>query len=78
MESDDFDKELLAAPEMLRELVKNYKRKKLKFDKQHETLEPEDDLKETSIFGHLVSKIFISIMALILLIVATIVIMLFF
>ena len=31
LESDDFDKELLAAPETLRELVENYKRKKIKF-----------------------------------------------
>ena len=43
LESDDFDKELLAAPEMLRELVENYKRKKLNFDKQHEILDPEED-----------------------------------
>ena len=60
LESDDFDKELLAAPETLRELVENYKRKKLNFDKQHKTLEPEDDFKkETSIFNHLASNIFI-------------------
>ena len=59
LESDDFDKELLAAPETLRELVENYNRKKLNFDKQHETLEPEDDLViETSIFNHLASKVF--------------------
>ena len=38
LESDDFDKELLAAPEMLRELVEKYKRKKLNFDKKHEKL----------------------------------------
>ena len=79
LESDDFDKELLAAPEMLRELVENNKRKRLSFDKQHETLEPEDDLeKETSIFSHLASKIFNFVMALISLIVAIIVIMLLF
>ena len=61
LESDDFDKELLAAPETLRELVENYKKKKLNFDKQHETLEPENDLvTETSIFNHLASKVFIS------------------
>ena len=78
-ESDDFDKELLATPETLRELVENYKRKKLKFDKQHETLEPEDDLViETSIFNHLTSKIFIFIMAVISLIIALMVIMLLF
>ena len=77
LESDDFDKELLAAPEMLRELVENYKRKKLNFDKQHEKLDPEEDFeKETSIFDHLTSNIFIFAMALVLLIVAMIVIML--
>ena len=79
MESDDFDKELFGAPETLKELVENYKRKKLSFDKQHKTLEAEDDFeKETSVFSHLVSKIFIFVMALILLIVAVIVIMLLF
>ena len=51
LESDDFDKELLAALEMLRELVENYKRKKLNFDKQHETLEPEDDLEKKLLFS---------------------------
>ena len=39
LESDDFDKELLAAPETLRELVENNNRKKLNLDKQHKTLE---------------------------------------
>ena len=46
LESDDFDKELLAAPEMLRELVENYKRKKLNFDKQYEKLDPVEDLEK--------------------------------
>ena len=79
LESDDFDKELLEAPEMLRELVENYKRKKLNFDKQHEKLDPvEDPEKETSIFNHLASNIFIFVMALISLIVTIIVIMLLF
>ena len=79
LESDDSDKELLAAPEMLRELVENYKRKKLNFDKQHEKLDPVEDLgKETSIFDHLASNIFIFVMALISLIVTIIVIMLLF
>ena len=69
----------MAAPETLKELVENYKRKKSNFDKQHETLEPEDDLViETSIFNHLASKVFIFVMALILLIVVLIVIMLLF
>ena len=49
------------------------------FDKQHEKLDPEEDFeKETSIFDHLASNIFIFVMALILLIVAIIVIMLLF
>ena len=79
LESDNFDKELLAAPETLRQLVENYKRKKLNFDKQHETLKPEDDLEiETSIFNHLGSKLFIFVMALISLIVTIIVLMLLF
>ena len=79
LESDDFDKELLAAPETLRELVENYKRKKLNFDKLHEKLDPEEDFeKETSIFNHLASNIFIFVMSLISLIVAMIVIMLLF
>ena len=70
LESDDFDKELLAAPETLRELVEKYKKKKLNFDKQHEALDKEDDIViETSIFNHLASKIFIFIMAIISLIV---------
>ena len=55
------------------------KRKKLSFDKQHETLEPEDDLEiETSTFNHLASKLFIFVMALISLIVGIIVLMLLF
>ena len=79
LESDDFDKELLEASETLRELVENYNRKKLNFDKQHENLEPEEDFeKETSIFNHLASTIFIFVMALISLIVTIIVIMLLF
>ena len=64
---------------MLRELVENYKRKKLNFNEQHETLEPEEYFeKETSIFDHLASDIIIFVTALILLIVAIIVIMLLF
>ena len=79
LESDDFDKELLAAPETLRELVEKYKKRKLNFDKQHETLDKEDDIViETSIFNHLASKIFIFIMAIISLIIVLIVIMLIF
>ena len=79
LESDDFDKELLAAPETLRELVEKYKKRKLNFDRQHETLDKEDDtIIETSIFNHLASKIFIFIMAILSLIIALIVIMLIF
>ena len=79
LESHDFDKELLAAPETLREIVENYKRKKLSFDKQHETLELEDDLViKTSIFNHLASKLFLFVMALISLEVVIIVLMLVF
>ena len=53
LESDDFDKELLTAPETLRELVEKYKQRKLSFDKQHETLDKENDIFiETSIFNH--------------------------
>ena len=77
LESDDFDKELFAAPETLRELVENYKRKKLNFDKHHKKLDPvEGPGKETSIFNHLASNIFIFVMAFISLIVTIIVVML--
>ena len=79
LQSDDFDKELLAAPETLRELVENYKRKKLNFDKRYKKLDPAEDLeKQTSIFSHLSSNIFIFVMALISLIVTIIVIVLLF
>ena len=79
LQSDDFGEELLEAPETLRELVENYKRKKLNFDKQHGKLDPvEDREKETSIFDHLTSNTFIFVMALILLLVTIIVIMLLF
>ena len=79
LESDDFDKELLAALETFRELVENYKQKKLNFDKQHEILDTKDDLIiDTSIFNHLASKIFIFVIAIISLIIVLIVIMLIF
>ena len=79
LESDDFGKELLEAPETLRELVENYKRKNLNIDKQHEKLDPvEDPEKETSIFDHLASNIFIFVMTLISLIVTVLLIMLLF
>ena len=50
LESDDFDKELLAAPETLRELVEKYKRKKLNFDKQHEKLDSEENFEKKLLF----------------------------
>ena len=79
LESDDFDKELLTAPETLRELVEKYKERKLNFDRQHETLDEEDDIFiETSIFNPLVSKIFIFVMAIISLIIVLVVIRLIF
>ena len=75
LESDDFDKELLTAPETLRELVEKYKQRKLSFNKQHETFDKEDDIFiETSIFNHLAFNIFILVMAIISLIVVFIVI----
>ena len=77
LESDDFWQELLSAPETLKELVEKYKKRKLNFYRQHETLNKEDDtVIETSIFNHLASKIFI--MAIISLIIVLIVIMLIF
>ena len=79
LESDDFDKELLTAPETLRELVEKYKQRKFNFDRQHETLDKEDDIfVETSILNHLASKIFIFVMAIISLIIVLIVIRLIF
>ena len=79
METDDFDKELLSAPETLRELVEKYKQRKLSFDKQHKTLDKEDDIFiGTSIFNHLAFKIFIFVMAIISLIIVFIVIKLLF
>ena len=77
LESDDFNKELLTAPETLREFIEKYKKRKLNFDKQHETLDKKDNIViETSIFNHLASKIFIFVMAIISLIIVLIVIML--
>ena len=79
LESDDFDKELLTTPETLREIVEKYKQRKLNFDRQHKTLDKEDDISiETSILNHLESKIFIFVMAIISLIIVFIVIKLIF
>ena len=36
------DEELLSAPKTLRELVERYKKKRISFDKQHETLDKEN------------------------------------
>ena len=77
LESDDFNKELLSAPETLRELVKKYKQRKLSFNKQHKTLDNEkegDSFIGTSIFDHLAFNIFILVMALISVIIVFIII----
>ena len=79
LETDDFDKELLSAPETLRELVEKYKQRKLSFDKQHKTVDKEDDIFiGTSMFNHLAFKIFIFVMAIISLLIVFIVIKLVF
>ena len=81
LESDDFDKELLSAPETLRELVEKYKQRKLSFDKKHKTLDNEkesDSFVGTSIFDHLAFNIFIFVMAVISVIIVFIVIKLVF
>ena len=44
LESDDSDKELLTAPETLRELVEKYKKRKSNFYKQLEILDKEDNI----------------------------------
>ena len=72
LESDYFDEELLSALKTLRELVEKYKQKKISFDKQHETLDKENENSsfiETSFFDHLAFNFFIFVMALILVIV---------
>ena len=81
LESNDFDEELLSAPETLKELVEKYKQKKISFDKQHKILdnEKEDDgFIGTSIFDHLAFNNFIFVMAIISVIVVFIVIKLIF
>ena len=81
LESDEFDKELLSAPETLRELVKKYKQRKLSFDKQHNSLDnkkEDDNFIETFIFDNLAFNIFIFVMAAILVIIVLIVIKLIF
>ena len=79
MESDDFDKELLSAPETLKELVERYKQRKLSFDKQHKILGKEGDIFiGTSIFDHLAFNILIFVMVVISVIMVFIVIKLIF
>ena len=79
LESDDFGKELLSAPETLRELVEKYKQRKLSFDRQQETLDKEDSIFiEASIFNHLAFKTFVFVLAIISLIIVFIVIKLIF
>ena len=79
MESIDFDKELLAAPKTLKELVEKYKKRKLNFDRQHETIDKKDDtFIENSIFSHSSSEIFIFVMAIISFIIILMVIMLIY
>ena len=81
LESDDFDKESLSAPETLRELVEKYKQRKISFNKQHKTLDNEkedDSFIETSIFDHLALNIFIFVMTVISVIIVFIVIKLVF
>ena len=81
LKSDDFDEELLSAPKTLRELVEKYKQRKISFDKQHETLDNEnedDNFIGTSIFDHLAFNIFIFVMAIILVLVMFIIVKLTF
>ena len=65
----------------MRNLVEKYKQRKLSFDKQHETLDKEnedDNFIGTSIFDHLAFNIFIFVMAIISVIIIFIVIKLIF
>ena len=65
----------------MRELVERYKQKKISFDKQHETLDKENEngsFIETSIFNHIAFNIFIFVMAIISIIIMFIVIKLIF
>ena len=81
LESDDFDEELLLAPKTSRDLVERYKQKKISFDKQHDTLDNEEENENfigTSIFDHLAFNVFIFIMAVISVIIMFIVIKLIF
>ena len=82
LESNDFDEQLLSAPQTLRELVEKYKQKKTSFDKQHETLDKENENNnnfiETFIFEHLAFNIFIFVMAITSVIIMFIVIRLLF
>ena len=69
----------MAAPETLRELVEKYKKRKLNFDKQHETLDKEGNtVIATSFLNHLASRIFIFVMAILSLVIVLVLIMLIF
>ena len=64
-------------PKTFRHLVERYKQKKISFDKQHDTLDNEEENESfigTSIFEHLAFNVFISIMAVISVIIMFIVI----
>ena len=81
LESNDFDEQLLSALKTLRELVEKYKQKKISFDKQHKTLDKENENNNfigTSIFEHLAFNIFIFVMAVISVIIMFILIKLIF
>ena len=76
--SEEIDKELLMAPRTLKELVENYKKKKLNFDKQHDELDKENmDIIET-VFDHSVSKMFMFVMAIISVLIVVIIIAMIF
>ena len=76
--NEEIDKELLMAPRTLKELVENYKKKKLNFDRQHDELDKENiDIIE-AVFGHSVSKTFMFVMAIISVLIVVIIIVMIF
>ena len=71
----------MSAPKTLRELVERYKQKKISFDKQHEMLDNKKEIDTfigTSIFNHLAFNVFISVMAIISILIILVVIKLIF
>ena len=81
LESKDFDEELLSAPKTLRDLVEQYKQKKISLDRQHETLDNErenDNFIETLLFDDLAFNNFVFVMAIISVLMMFIVIKLIF